>query len=67
LPQLFSPFDRSARVSGTARGLGIGLAVCRRLIEVQDGRIWAAPRPDGGSEFSFALPLAAGDVAMSQG
>jgi signal transduction histidine kinase len=67
LPQLFSPFYRSPRVSGTARGLGIGLAVCRRLIEVQDGRIWAVPRPDGGSEFSFALPVAASDMAMSHG
>jgi signal transduction histidine kinase len=67
MPRLFSPFYRSPRVAGMARGLGIGLAVCRRLIEVQEGRVWASPREGGGSEFSFALPLAETDAAISHG
>jgi signal transduction histidine kinase len=55
--RLFEPFYRSAGSSGRAEGLGIGLAVCKRLVEAQNGRIWATNRPEGGSEFGFALPL----------
>ena len=36
-------------------GLGIGLFVCRRLIEAMHGRIWVRPRDGGGAEFGFAL------------
>jgi PAS domain S-box-containing protein len=54
---VFTAFYRSPRTASHAQGFGIGLAVCRRLIEAQGGRIWAAPRPDGGAEFGFALPV----------
>jgi two-component system sensor histidine kinase KdpD len=54
--RLFTPFYRSPRTSGTAAGVGIGLAVCRRLIDAQGGRIWAKPRPGGGAEMGFSLP-----------
>jgi len=40
------------------RGVGIGLTVCRRLVESHGGHVWAAPRAGGGGEFGFALPLA---------
>jgi signal transduction histidine kinase len=55
---LFAAFYRSPRVQSEVRGLGIGLTVCRRILEVQGGRVWAAPREGGGSEFGFALPPA---------
>lgn len=55
--KLFEPFYRSASARRSADGLGIGLSVCRRLVEAYDGRIWARRRPDGGSEFGFALPV----------
>jgi PAS domain S-box-containing protein len=55
--RLFEPFYRSRSTTGLASGAGVGLAVCRRLVEEQDGRIWAQPRPDGGSEVGFSLPL----------
>lgn len=55
LPHLFEPFYRSARARGLASGVGIGLSVCKRVIEVQGGRIWGVPREDGGSEFGFVL------------
>ena len=54
---IFQPFYRSPVTSGSALGLGLGLAVCKRLIEIQGGHIWVAPRQGGGSAFAFALPL----------
>ena len=54
---LFEPFYRSARTAHQAKGVGIGLAVCKRLVEAQHGRLWARSREGGGSEFGFTLPL----------
>ena len=53
--KLFELFYRSPTTSRIASGAGIGLFVSRRLIEAMGGRIWALPRPEGGSEFGFAL------------
>ncbi|MFT4286028.1 ATP-binding protein [Nocardioides sp.] len=44
------------------RGSGIGLALSYRIITRQHGSIWAERRPEGGSRFAFALPLAAPEV-----
>ena len=56
--QLFTAFYRAESARSRSAGLGIGLAACKRLIESLGGRIWAASRHGGGSEFGFALPLA---------
>jgi len=56
-------FDKFYRVSGITRkntstmGTGLGLAVCRGLIEAHGGHIWAENGPDGGSVFRFTLPM----------
>jgi PAS domain S-box-containing protein len=55
---LFVPFYRAEPAKLQANGIGVGLAVCRRVIESHGGRIWAEPRPGGGAVFGFALPLA---------
>jgi len=54
--QLFAPFYRSKAAAAQAGGMGLGLAVCRRILEVQGGTIEARSRPGGGAEFSFTLP-----------
>ena len=56
--RLFEPFYRSIATNGRAQGIGIGLAVCKRLIDAHGGAIWAHPRAGGGAEFGFALPIA---------
>lgn len=55
--RLFELYYRSASTAKKAGGAGIGLFVCRTLIEAMDGRIWAARRDEGGSEFGILLPL----------
>jgi two-component system sensor histidine kinase KdpD len=53
--QVFTPFYRSARAKAQAKGIGLGLAVCRRVMEAQGGSIRAAARPEGGSDFVFSI------------
>lgn len=54
---LFTPFFRAKEAQKVAGGIGLGLPVCRRIVEVMGGRVWASPRTGGGSEFGFALPV----------
>jgi signal transduction histidine kinase len=53
--ELFSLFYRSPTTAATAAGAGIGLFVSKRLVAEMGGRMWAEPRPNGGSEFGFSL------------
>jgi signal transduction histidine kinase len=39
-----------------SEGMGMGLAICRSLIEAHNGRLWASPGVDHGSVFNFVLP-----------
>jgi K+-sensing histidine kinase KdpD len=57
--RVFELFYRTPRASRQAAGAGIGLFVCRQLIEAMGGRIWARPRAEGGTEVGFALPAEA--------
>jgi signal transduction histidine kinase len=54
--RLFELFYRSESATRKAAGAGIGLFVCRQLIEAMGGRVWGRGRADGGAEFGFALP-----------
>ena len=49
-------FGMFARASGDHEGTGIGLAVCRRVVEAHAGQIWVEPANGGGSVFRFTLP-----------
>ena len=55
LPKLFSKF-----VTKSEKGVGLGLYICKGIIEAHDGRIWAENHNEGigGATFSFSLPLA---------
>jgi len=63
LERVFEPFFRTDDARQRASGSGLGLAVSRRIIELLGGTICAARRPEGGSAFSFTLPLADEDAA----
>jgi two-component system sensor histidine kinase KdpD len=54
--KLFEKFYRG-RLLTTERGLGLGLAICRIIIEAHGGKIWAENRDQGGAAFRFSLPL----------
>ncbi|MEO8613007.1 MAG: DUF4118 domain-containing protein, partial [Chloroflexota bacterium] len=51
-------FEKFYRVRpATTGGVGLGLAICRAIVEAHGGRIWAANRSGGGASFRFTLPL----------
>ncbi len=54
---IFERFYRSDRTSGQAAGIGLGLTVCKRLMEAQAGRVWARPREGGGMVAGITLPV----------
>jgi len=48
---VFTAFYRSKEAKQAASGMGIGLAVCRRIVEAHGGEIWARNYPECGAEF----------------
>jgi signal transduction histidine kinase len=57
--RLFQPFSRlDTPVPGSAiQGVGLGLVVCRRLVEAHGGSTWVESEPGKGSTFYFTLPV----------
>ena len=56
--RLFEPYQRLARDKGRVSGLGLGLALSKRLVELHGGQIWVKSHLGGGALFGFSLPLA---------
>jgi signal transduction histidine kinase len=53
--RIFEPFQRGTG-ERRARGAGLGLAICRRIVERHGGVIGVVPSPSGGNRFFFTLP-----------
>jgi len=56
MSQLFQPF-----VSNKRHGMGVGLSICRTIVEAHGGQITVEPNPTGGTIFRFTLRAARGE------
>jgi signal transduction histidine kinase/ActR/RegA family two-component response regulator len=63
--ELFEPFNRLGQEQSSIVGNGVGLALCRRLVEAMHGLIHAESEEGVGSTFTVDLPMAAADVARA--
>jgi two-component system sensor histidine kinase KdpD len=61
--RVFEKFYRAQR-PGESSGAGLGLTICRGIIEAHGGHIWAENRSGGGTAFRFTLPLTGTPPAM---
>lgn len=59
--EIFEPF-----VTSKPDGLGMGLTICRSIIEAHGGRIWVTPNADGGATFRFILPVMSDAAAAAR-
>jgi signal transduction histidine kinase len=58
LGRVFEPFQRGAHGHSAIEGTGIGLAVCKSLVELMGGTIGVHSAPDQGALFSVRIPAA---------
>lgn len=55
--EVFDDFFRLPQTESQTDGMGLGLAIARRLVGAMGGKIWVESEPGGGCKFSFLLPL----------
>jgi PAS domain S-box-containing protein len=58
LDQIFDKFTSVSPGTGRPRGLGLGLAFCKLVVEDHGGKIWVESEVGAGSKFSFTIPVA---------
>jgi signal transduction histidine kinase len=64
LPHIFERFYRGEKSRSREHGgAGLGLAICKGIVEAHGGRIWAEARSPHGTRVSFTLPIAAPALA----
>ena len=57
--RIFDTFQQAGRTAGRTEGTGLGLTLCKRIIELHGGEIWVDSEPGHGSTFGFRLPAVA--------
>ncbi|QRN93680.1 PAS domain-containing sensor histidine kinase [Archangium violaceum] len=57
LPHLFQRFHRTAEGRKQAAGIGLGLYICKGLVEAHGGQLWVESEPGRRTTFSFSLPV----------
>jgi len=64
--RIFESFYRGEAARGRrSRGIGLGLAICRGLVEAQNGTIWVEGAVGGGAVFVVSLPLAPAEAQVA--
>ncbi|HEX7189553.1 MAG TPA: ATP-binding protein, partial [Actinomycetes bacterium] len=58
--RIFESFQQAGRAQSRSEGTGLGLTLCRRIVELFGGRMWLVSEVGSGSTFGFSLPLVAG-------
>jgi signal transduction histidine kinase len=67
LGRVFDRFHRvDSRLTRDVDGLGLGLAICKRIVELHEGIIWAESQPGQGSTFHVVLPLTTNSAPRAQ-
>lgn len=65
LPHLFERFYRGDAARLRASGTGMGLWIARELLAVEQGRLWAENAPDGGAQFTIAVPASTRELTAA--
>jgi K+-sensing histidine kinase KdpD len=64
--KVFKAFQRGATVENSAaQGAGLGLAICKGLVETQGGRIWIKKKTTPGATISFTIPLVSSESTLA--
>ncbi len=56
-PMVFDRFNQLRSKNGRRKGSGLGLCICRGIVESHGGKIWVESKPGQGAVFSFTIPL----------
>ncbi len=65
--RVFQKFHQARRPRISGQGAGLGLAICRTIIDAHRGMLWVEDNPAGGSTFRFTLPLGGSDESLRRG